>query len=142
MTMNTGNDLEFHWNSGFYYRIDGNSYVLINASPSDARYKEQVSSLTDGLGIVSALRPVRYTYKQSTPVAVPEGERVGFLLQEARQVMPSLGHEVGVPEEDAEHKFLAYQQDDDKQLIAVLVRAIQQQQEQINTLKAQIEALL
>ena len=141
MTMNTGNDLEFHWNAGFYYRIDGNTYVLINASSSDARYKEQVSSLTDGLGIVSALRPVRYTYKQGIPVAVPEGERVGFLLQEARQVMPSLGHEVGVPGEDADHKFLAYQQDDDKQLIAVLVRAVQQQQEQINALKAQVEAL-
>lgn len=141
MTMNVGNDLEFHWNTGFYYRIDGNSYVLINASPSDARYKEQVSSLPDGLGIVSALRPVRYTYKQGTPVAVPEGERVGFLLQEARQVMPSLGHEVGVPGEGGNDKFLAYQQDDDKQLIAVLVRAVQQQQEQIDALKAQVEAL-
>jgi hypothetical protein len=138
--MTTGNTVDFHWNNGFYYGIDKNQWVLINTSASDARMKQAESDVGDALAIVLRLRPTRYTFKADLPISVPAGERVGFMLQDARMALPSLGREMGKPDKSGE-TFLAYNEDDAFQLIAVLTRAMQQQQEQIAALTAEVEAL-
>lgn len=132
MAMNTAHALEFHWNNGFYYRIDGNSWVLINASPSDESLKQDVEDIEGALDTVRRLRPITYRFKAGLTIATPPGERAGFVLQEARAVLPSLGRESGLP--GTEDTVLCYGDDDDKQLIALLVGAVKE-------LAARVEAL-
>jgi hypothetical protein len=138
--MTTGNRVDFHWNNGFYYGIDNNTWVLINTSASDARMKEAVQEVGDALALVMQLRPLRYRFKADLPISAPPGERIGFMLQDARTVLPGLGREMGKPDDSGE-TFLAYHEDDAYQLIAVLTRAMQQQQEAIVALQAEVEAL-
>jgi len=149
--MTTGNLVNFHWNAGFYYNIDNNNYVLINASPSDINLKNiEDSGVSGAIGLVMALNPVRYTYKEDCPIAVSKAPRYGFIAQELQAVLPELVQEAGLPkrvpespDEEIEDPgtYLRYADDASKQLIAVLTAALQEAVGRIETLETQIAAL-
>ncbi|RMG61638.1 MAG: tail fiber domain-containing protein [Bacteroidetes bacterium] len=110
---------------------------------SDARLKEGISSLTDGLEHVLSLRPVQYTYKRDFD---PDGRlRYGLIAQEVQAVLPNIVVEEDVdvdPESGevirtpSEYKTMVY-----SDLIPVLIQAIQEQQAQIEALKQRVEEL-
>ncbi|MBX3244661.1 MAG: tail fiber domain-containing protein [Acidobacteria bacterium] len=102
------------------------SGTLINSS--DARLKKDIGTLGYGLRDVMRLRPVSWNWK-----ARPEsGMQLGFIAQEVETVMPELVSTVRKPEKDAEEtKGLNY-----TGLIPVLIKAVQEQQKEIETLKA------
>ena len=96
---------------------------------SDGRYKENVSALSYGLEAVGALRPVAFAWRGDPA----QETQYGFIAQEVRRVLP----EVVTGSEDGEGGLSL----DYSQLVPVLVRAIQEQQGELDTQTAQIAAL-
>ena len=101
------------------------SYVNL----SDVNYKTNIYDLNYGINEIKQLRPVTYKWKN-----IDYGTRtnIGFLAQEVELVMPEL-----VISSDEDVKSMA-----SSDLIAVLTKATQEQQEEIDLLKQQIEMLI
>jgi hypothetical protein len=93
----------------------------ISTCSSSLRYKEDVASFGGGLDVVERLRPIRFTWKAS---GQPD---IGLAAEEVAEVEPLLAFKNG----NGEIEGVNY-----AQLTAVLVNALQQQQSQIEALKA------
>jgi hypothetical protein len=93
---------------------------------SDRRTKRGIRDLQVGLEEVLRLRPISFEWKDR-----PGPPQPGFIAQEARDVLADL-----VTEDEEGTLGLAY-----GSLIPVLVRAIQEQQAEIEELRADLEAL-
>jgi hypothetical protein len=100
---------------------------------SDERLKENIKDLETGLSEVMSLKPRRFDWKQG------EGSDIknvaGFIAQEVETVLPDL---IG--------NYLHEELDDAKSvrmgdMIPTLVKAIQEQQEQIDALQSEIQSL-
>jgi hypothetical protein len=116
------------------------------SNPSDVILKKNITSLTGGLGKVLALRPVQFEYDRAKypGMAFAAGKRFGLIAQEAEQVVPeAVTAEVaplGDPESDQGLTTVEYKGIEYLSLLPVLVSALQEQQTQIDGLKAQLEA--
>ncbi len=110
----------------------GSSSTAYNTS-SDYRLKENVETLKDGLSRLAQLKPVQFTW--TTDGALSEG----FIAHEVDEVFPDAvtGEKDAVDEEGN----IAAQQMDYGRITPLLVKAIQEQQEQIEELKAEIATL-
>lgn len=98
---------------------------------STRRIKQDIVPLDAGLATVMALRPVSYHLRpEFNPTH--EGEQIGLIAEEVIEVEPRLAtvDEEGLP------SAVRYQQ-----AVAVLVKAIQEQQGQIHALQQQINRL-
>ena len=96
---------------------------------SDLRFKEGIEPLESALSGVLDLRPIRYRFREGT--GHPTDPQIGLGAQDVERVFPELVHR------DSQGQLsVAY-----TQLTAVLVRAIQEQQQMIETLRAEIAAL-
>jgi len=74
------------------YRLQVNSQIYAtNATiaTSDARYKERVTSITDGLSVIKELNPVSFFWKEHPVHKFEKEECVGFLAQEVESVFRS-----------------------------------------------------
>lgn len=94
---------------------------------SDARYKTQIQDVTDSINKIMKLRGVRYNKTNSNR------SHYGVVAQEVEDVLPEIVHT---------HKSDAY--DDEKSvdymsLIPVLIQAIKEQQQQIESLQQRID---
>ena len=94
---------------------------------SDARIKEEVSSLSSGLDVVTKLNPVQFRYKSDW--SKDTSLQPGFIAQELKIALADQPYVDGVVQEGPQYMSVAYQT-----LIPVLVKAIQE-------LKARVEAL-
>lgn len=94
---------------------------------SDARMKKNVRDLSLGLSEIMKLRPVVYDWKDDTGK-----DKLGFIAQELRKVVPN----VVVGDESKETLGVLY-----SDMIPVLTKAIQEQQAQIDALKAENKKL-
>ena len=139
--MTTPNYLRFHWNNGFYYSIDGNSYVLINSSPSDSNLKTSLPIVGTASTIVSALNPTRFEYLPNANLRLPAGERYGFIAQDIQAILPEAVDTVGMPESQTGEEFLALSNDFDAQLIAILTKSLQEALARIDSLESRVDAL-
>ena len=88
-------------------------------TPSDARLKEEIRDLDRGLETVLALRPVRYRWRERPG----QGVQMGLIAQELREVLPEIVHEADDGEGSLSVEYL--------QLLPVLIRALQEQQERL-----------
>ena len=95
------------------------------ATTSDIKLKTNIKPLENSLDKVLQLRGVEYDRTDY------EVHQIGMIAQEVEQVIPDL-----VQEDSEGTKVLHYQN-----LTAVLVEAIKEQQEQINTLKQTVQEL-
>lgn len=102
--------------SGIYRAVDGGAYSNL----SDRRAKRNIQPLQNALRIVSRLRPVRFRWRSDG-----HGD-VGFIAQDVQPILPDLVHR-----DRAGSYLLNY-----SGIIPVLVRAIQQQQREIDSLRA------
>jgi len=118
----------------FYVTGDGAIYAQNTTvqSISDVRLKENVTAASEGLQVISALRPVRYDWKEG--YGNNKKAQLGFIAQEVEQVFPDAvgSWQLG----ETEYKTVG-----PSALIPVLVKAIQEQQAMINELKAEVAAL-
>lgn len=101
---------------------------------SDAKLKENVADIGSCLDVVKAMRPVTFQYKQT--YSKDQSIQPGFIAQELQTAMEGKTYLNGVVQEGKKNLNVAYQN-----IIPILTKAIQEQQEQINELKAEIAAL-
>jgi hypothetical protein len=96
---------------------------------SDGRLKQNVTGLPYGLDGVRRLRPVAFTWKDSAD----DRQHYGLIAQEVREVLPEI-----VTGGDGDNDILGMNY---SELVPVLVKAVQEQQEEIDSQAAQIAAL-
>jgi hypothetical protein len=103
-----------------------------NISASDGRLKTITNKLDSGLDKVLKLNPVYYKWNKDSGFNT-EFTELGFIAQDVKKVIPE-----AVPNEETETNRLNYS---DRAIIATLVKAMQEQQEQIEELKKEVERL-
>lgn len=124
---------------------------------SDERLKENVVDLTLGLEEINALRPVTFDWKSTQIEDVPTG-RYGFIAQEVESVVPTMistqpatridfdeeGEEITVPNVitlDDGTEISEWKSIDEKPLMYMLVKSIQELSTKVDSLTARIEVL-
>jgi hypothetical protein len=143
------------------YKLQVNSQIFATSSTiatSDARYKTDVTPISGALDIVNDLNPVEFNWKKHPVHAFDTTNKtVGFLAQEVQEVLkdkpyvnsiikkndciiePEEKDEDGnVTKEAVTEEFLGIAEGN---MIAILTKAIQEQQTIINDLKSRIETL-
>jgi hypothetical protein len=125
--------------AGVWSNIAGGSWATI----SDARLKENVENLDSGLAMITGLRPVSYSWKDENVSSLRPTK--GFIAQEVEQVNPkwvqTSGEEtitVGGEEQVIEN---VKQVHFDTSFNAYLVKAIQELKEELDLVKAELDAL-
>ena len=119
--------VQFRSDGGNTGSISTNGSAVAFNTGSDYRLKENVIPLKDGLDRVNKLKPVQFDWKKS------QETDEGFIAHEAQEIVPY----VVKGEKDGEE----IQTMDYAKLTPLLVKAIQEQQEQIETLKSEIAIL-
>ena len=108
-------------------RTDGSIYSSYYTITSDERLKENIEDCEPMLEKLKQVRIVDFDWKDN---AGPEGRQRGVIAQEIEPIFPELIHQ---PKEYKEFKKT--------EMTPILVKAIQEQQEQIESLQQQIEVL-
>jgi hypothetical protein len=101
---------------------------------SDIRFKENVRDLNVGLAEVLALKPRLYDWKEGKGTNIKNAR--GFIAQEFEEIFPDLIDEWKDEAPEGEAPYKSVRQD----LIPVLVKAMQEQQAMIESLKARLDA--
>ena len=103
---------------------------------SDGRLKMNIEPLNAGLDEVMKLKPVSYELK---PEANPThlGRQVGLIAQDVIQVDPRLAATYGSGPNEGTPSGVRYEQ-----MVALLVKAVQEQQREIDQLKRQLKKRL
>ena len=135
--------------TGYAGYFSGNVYCTGSYLPSDIRLKNNVTSYTDGLEKILALRPTTYLYKSEelkSTMNLPEGKRYGFVAQEVKVILPELTNETFQPyEEDmvtlTGEQGMWFETINYNGFIPLIVSAIQEQQKKIDSLQQQIDEL-
>jgi hypothetical protein len=124
----------------FRVRGDGTLFAQNTTvqSISDQRVKENIRDADEGLAVVTALRPVRFDFKEG--FGNDRKNQLGFIAQEIQQVFPD-AVDVAAKEETDDEDAEPYKTVGAAALIPVLVKAIQEQQAMIDELKAKVAAL-
>ena len=116
----------------FFYNGSNQGYIdqagAFNDA-SDERIKKDIEDISYGLDTVKALKPRKYKMKLN------DDEQIGFIAQEVESLIPEVV-DTGETPDGEEQKGMSY-----GHLTAVLTKAIQEQQELIETLQAKVEAL-
>ena len=108
-------------------------------SLSDRRLKENIEPLTGALGVVNDLKPVTYNFLPNDTHHFPNGTQIGFIAQDVEAAVRSQPYAaalVDAPEKKGDYYALR-----ESNMIPLLVRAIQEQQDEIAILKQKIEQL-
>jgi len=99
--------------------------VAFSSTPSDKKLKTNVKNIDYGLDTIMKLKPKQYDWKTD------DRHDIGFIAQEVEQVIPEIVKDK--KHFDKEIKTLNYEK-----LTAVLIKAVQEQQVQIEELKTKI----
>jgi hypothetical protein len=106
--------------------VYSNSGTLTNTNPSDQNLKQNIQAMIGGTVLVNELNPVSFEWKSE---ANGTGTKYGFIAQEVQEVIPEI-----VSTDSTGTLGL-----DTVSMIPFLVKAIKEQQEVINSLKAEIQ---
>jgi len=118
---------KFEFTNGGIFRSLG-TQVLNYTGWSDKRLKENIKNLNYGLDAIMKLRPVSYDWKKE--VDADKTNSLGFIAQEVEKVIPELVTESKTIFDDKKAKGVDY-----VKMVAVLTKAVQEQQKQIDELK-------
>ena len=118
-------------------RLHVNGDIIANsiAGSSDSRFKTNVRPVTNALDKVKTLQGVYFNWNQEAfpDRDFPNQNAIGFIAQEVEKVLPEV-----VQTEKTAEGYKAVQYD---KVVALLVEAIKEQQQQIDVLKQQIRRL-
>ena len=125
-------------NTGNIGAPNGNN--IYNAS--DERLKENMVELTNGLDKIKKLKPISFNWKDGWDECMSGKKEYGFGAQTTQVVDEMLVEPFGTEDallngETIENPLRV----NEKYIIPLLVKAIQEQQEQIETLKTEVDAL-
>jgi hypothetical protein len=115
-------------------RIGNTSVAVVEgqvpySNASDRRLKKNIQDLSGGIDLISKLRPVSYQMKSGD-----DRLNWGFIAQEIEDIVGTENAVLTVGEDEERHLSLRY-----TDFIAPMVKAIQEQQEQIEHLKTQLQ---
>jgi len=109
---------------------------------SDERLKENMVELTDGLDKIKKLKPYSFTWKKGFDKDLEGITQYGFGAHQAKTVDEKLVEKFALCDVDVDGETIEDPlRVNEKHVIPLLVKAIQEQQEQIETLKAKVSAL-
>jgi hypothetical protein len=108
--------------------VYSNGGILTSTNPSDLRLKTNIESVQYGLNEILQLNAVTYNLKEDK---INQGKQYGFIAQEVQKIMPDL-----VMPLQFEEDLLGLNKE---AIYTILVKAIQEQQVQIEELKAKIK---
>jgi hypothetical protein len=134
---------------GYKLQVNGSSYLLNGYSTSDKKYKKNIKSLSGGIDVVKALKPVEFDWIQQKHITdkdgkvlrekheFPEHKNIGFIAQDIQEVLKgkdwlknivSQNTREAIKDEDGkivveEESYLAVSE---MKLVPVLVQAIQE----------------
>jgi len=112
--------------------MDGVLEVTTAVGPSDIRLKKNIKHLGNGISTITKLRPVQYNMIKDDKTT-----HIGLIAQEVEAVIPSITSNLSQLAEDGTPlKGIKYQE-----LIPVLIKAIQEQQDLIEQQAADIKDL-
>jgi len=124
---NSHGNRKFEFTNGGIFRSLG-TQVLNYTGWSDKRLKKNIKNLNYGLDAIMKLRPVSYAWKKE--VDADKANSLGFIAQEVEKVIPELVTESETIFDDKKAKGIDY-----VKMVAVLTKAVQEQQKQIDELK-------
>jgi hypothetical protein len=129
------NKFNFQWTGNPILWVDGTNVGQI-ATVSDYRIKRNITPQTEsGISKIMQLRPVVYQLANYNNLFVADDEiKEGFIAHELQEVIPSAVS----GQKDAEDQIQSLRLD---AILSVAVKAIQEQQQQIETLKAEVAVL-
>ena len=111
-------------------------------NPSDIRLKENITPLTEGLNIINNLNPIKFNWKEGFDESEADKTLLGFVAQEVQEVLPEAVDGFGTGNVEINDTIIENPlRVNEKFIIPVLVKAIQEQQTIIDDLKARIETL-
>lgn len=140
-TSNTDTTLEIYSTGAtafrFYVGYGGTVYATSTTITgiSDQRVKENIVDLDEGLNAVMALKPRKFDWKEGKGKGI-KGDR-GFIAQEFETVFPDMIEEWKDTPPEGEEPYKAV----NANLIPILVKAIQEQQAMIETLKTELDTV-
>ena len=106
--------------------VSGTTRTVTLVETSAKKYKECIIPLSNQLENIKSLKPVQFTWKEDGK------EDYGFIAEDVEKVFPKLV----AYEEDGEISGVQY-----SKITSVLVKALQEQQDQIDELKAEVKLL-
>jgi len=109
--------------------FDGDVVAFSSTIASDKRLKENVKDLNYGLKDVLNIRPVSFDWKEKRNAQ----HDIGVIAQEIEKIIPEVVEEVDTLNSEDTHKTVDY-----AKLTSVLIKAVQEQQQQINELKEKL----
>ena len=119
---------------GYPLQVNGQIYATNAAiATSDMRLKEHIERLPSGLKEVMALRPSTFDFRQGTGLNLSKDRQIGFIAQEVASAIQGKEWAPSVVQDAGGNLGIA-----ETKLIPLLVKAIQEQQAQIEVLNAQI----
>jgi hypothetical protein len=119
--------------------------VKAQTTVSENELKTNVAPLTSSLNYVNRLQPISFQY--NTQVAkgakLPAGTQYGFNTANMQSVLPAVVRTESViyPAGKNQYRSVDVTKVDMQSLVPVLLGAIQEQQQQIEMLKAEVQAL-
>jgi hypothetical protein len=136
--------MNFITNGSTRMQIDGSGNIgapsgtnIYNAS--DLRLKRNISTINDGLNKIMELNPVKFNWIENYVVSEENKDMLGFIAQEIQEVIPEAvesfanGNTITIGETLIENPLRV----NEKFIIPVLVKAIQELKAEIDALKAQ-----
>jgi hypothetical protein len=108
---------------------------------SDIRLKQNISTTTYGLNTIAALNPVKFNWVDGFESSEDGKDLLGFIAQEVQAIIPeaveSFGGDVNLNDTIVTNPLRV----NEKFIIPVLVKAIQEQQELIQSLQSRLDTL-
>jgi hypothetical protein len=118
---------------------------ITNWNLSDENLKQNIQPLANGLETIMALQPSSYEFRaeEFQQLALPTDTHFGLLASNVQEVMPTLVREAYLPQRtdlngNVVHEELNFRMVNYTEVIPVLVKAVQEQQEQIAQLTAMV----
>jgi len=114
---------------------------------SDIMLKQNIDSINGALNTLMQLKPKAFDYKQSSfpSMNLPGGKQYGLIAQDVQSVLPEIINNTVHPAVrdsagNVIHPAVSYLSLEYQQLTAIMIKAIQEQQAQIDSMKAVMTA--
>ena len=106
--------------------VNGTARVTTLVETSAKRYKQNIVSLQDQLDSIKKLKPVEFEWKET------QKKDIGLIAEDVEKIYPQLIEY----DDNGELMGVKY-----SKITSLLIKAVQEQQEQIDTLKSEVELL-
>jgi hypothetical protein len=134
-------------NNGYAGYFEGSVYGDVFYTGSDAMLKQNVRPLEKGLATVMSLTPKAYEMKNGVTRAKRDPRtKFGLIAQDVQLVLPEVVADIKSPERNADGdlakgKQVEFKALDYMALVPILIKAIQEQQAQIERMQVEISGL-